>query len=277
MNRSKTSMWASSGALIGALVTTLAPSAASAHVANVTIKSNSGDVRVIGSSKATDIGGEGWRDVRRSRRADGNEEVVVRGLSDDIVVTIPAKAALTVKTRNARITVQGVRGAVRCRTVSGHVEIQGASSGADVKSVSGNVKLTNAAGAVQIRTISGHVSVAGGRPLSETRITTISGDIRLERVGPGSIRTTSGEVTVDGALGTGESAEIRSHSGDVQARLRTPRGVRYALHSFSGDLEVRGPKGTRRGEQSLEGTIGKGAARLRLSSFSGDIDLHLRP
>lgn len=247
---------------------------AAARPVRVKVRSISGQVQVTGSTKAKQVTGTGPIVIK-----DRGDEVKVVGTSSDdpVRLTVPAGVELEIKTRSGDISVSGVTGPVRLRTVSATLRIKGA-RGVDVKSVSGSVYLEQAHGRLRVKTVSGTVRATG--KLTEIDVTSVSGGITLDQLaGPGEVRTTSGEVKVTGTLGKGVKAKLRSHSGDITARLKVPAGAEYAMKTYSGDLELKpGSKAKvrRSEERRTEGTFGKGGASLNLSTFSGDITLHLR-
>jgi DUF4097 and DUF4098 domain-containing protein YvlB len=247
---------------------------AAARIERVKVRSLSGDVRVTGSTKAKRVTGTGPIVIKERG---GEVKVVGTDPDDPVTLTVPSGVELDVKTRSGDISISGVTGAVRVRSVSSRLRVKGA-RGVDVKSVSGSVRLEQVTGRLRVKTVSGTIRASG--KLSEIDVTTVSGSVTLDQLaGPGKVRTTSGEVKLSGTLGKGARARIRSHSGHVTARLRVPAGAEYAMRSYSGDLELKpGSKAkTRRiEERRAEGAVGKGGASLELSTFSGDITLHLR-
>lgn len=253
----------------------LASSAAGAPAPKVTIRGVSGEITVTGSASARQVTGSG----RIERDGD---EVEVRGSmpQDDLVVTVPAGAEVTAKTASGRIRVTGVKGSVTCKTANGDVTVEGAGRGkVTVKSVSGRVRVSGASGELVIKTVSGDVK-ALGRPTA-VKITSVSGKVELDRLtGKGGVvKTTSGRVSLRGALAADGRVKVRSHSGHVSVSLAVPQGARYDLRSFSGSVALaRTAKGAPASLGSrAEGSVGKGRARIKLATFSGNITLRLRP
>jgi DUF4097 and DUF4098 domain-containing protein YvlB len=120
---------------------------------------------------------------------------------------------------------------VRARVPHGSgVKLQGAS--ADMH-VDGRIR------SLETQTASGDLTLRG-EVEGEAAIKTVSGDVRLDRVG-GSLRATSvsGDVRVDAV---GGSVQTKSVSGDI--RIGSARGGEATLQSVSGDIELGVAAGT---------------------------------
>jgi hypothetical protein len=145
------------------------------------------------------------------------------------------------------------------RSVSGDVTVRG--SGKPVRlrvsSVSGNLDLTNTAGTLDMVTVSGDASVHGR-------------DQRRSR--PHHVRhaRSARKLTRDGRV------DVEGVSGDIILRLSAPGGLSTEIESFSGDIKVAwrttwsGSASTAR--QAAEHPHGRGGARVRAKTLSGDID-----
>lgn len=239
----------------------------------VVIRTASGDITVIGSASAKEVTGGGR--IERS-----GAEVRVRGaLHEALTVTVPTSYEVSARSASGRIKIIGVVGVVSGKTANGDVIVERAGRGqVTVKSVSGAVRVSGLKGGLRVKTVSGDVLATG--QLKDVDITSVSGTIRIDRLsaGGGAVRTTSGKVTVKGSLASRGKVRIRSHSGPVEVDLSAPKGARYELRSFSGRMRVaRGRGALVDAGKRAEGAVGKGLARIKLSTFSGDIMLRLRP
>jgi DUF4097 and DUF4098 domain-containing protein YvlB len=89
------------------------------------------------------------------------------------------------------------------------------------------------------------------------------------------IRTSSGDVTVDGNPGANNYWDFHTVSGDVALQVPTEASFRLFARSSSGDIEASIPvtmEGTS-GKHEFQARIGDGKARVEVTSSSGEISL----
>jgi DUF4097 and DUF4098 domain-containing protein YvlB len=109
-------------------------------------------------------------------------------------------------------------------------------------------------------------------------VTSVSGDLLLDVASVTTVRTrtTSGDLSLRGALARDGSVEAETISGDVTVRVKPQAGFNYEATSFSGTIgncfgrhaentSTHGP-GSR-----LNGSTGDGRGRVRVKSMSGDV------
>jgi DUF4097 and DUF4098 domain-containing protein YvlB len=146
------------------------------------------------------------------------------------------------------------------------------------KTVSGDLRLKGESepGDVRISSVSGDIYLDRGG--GDVEATSVSGDMLLDVASVTSVRTrtTSGDMSLRGALARDGSVEAETISGDVTVRVKPQAGFQYEATSFSGTIgncfgrhaentSAHGP-GTR-----LNGTAGEGHGRVRVKSMSGDV------
>jgi DUF4097 and DUF4098 domain-containing protein YvlB len=139
------------------------------------------------------------------------------------------------------------------------------------------VKLPSAV-EISAGSVSGNVSVVGAQGV--VRASSVSGDVRLERLRASSVRASSvsGEVSamIEALTGSG-SLSFRSVSGDVVLEL--PRGLDadLSMSSVSGQLDsdFQMTLGGRMSRRRIEARIGKGGRDLDISTVSGDVRLRM--
>lgn len=229
-----------------------------------TIDPNSQELEVSGSAESLRI------EVRHERNTRS-------GFRGSLEIRVPRGARVSVGAVSGDVEVDGVSGSVRASTVSGDLTVTGSPSLVQVNTVSGAIRLDTASDDIDLNTVSGRATVNGaGRRLEAT---VVSGALVVTAVRPmESVRVSSvsARVEVHGALSSAARVEVQSHSGAV--RLRVPRDTpaHYEIETFSGDIENRltsdEPRRPRFGPgRFLDFTVGDGAARVEIQSFSGRV------
>jgi len=254
----------------------------------VWITNTSGSVRVIGWDRAeVEVKAELGAGVKRldilEEGGDVRIEVVLptfdgRNGSADLVVRIPLKSQLEVTVVSATIKVSGVGGRTRLKSVSGDMVASLVSTEVEMQSVSGEVVLDGggATGNAQLKAVSGDVSVRGFSGSLDAA--SVSGDlvINMDQLRDLHLRSTSGDVVARGELQADTRIEAESVSGDVKLELPAVAGFVTDIETFSGDIGGCFAKQVTRASEHGPGkrlyvTQGKGGARIRVKSFSGDV------
>jgi DUF4097 and DUF4098 domain-containing protein YvlB len=202
---------------------------------DVTATTNSGNVKLdkIGG-RATARAMSGWISI-----ADIGGDVQADTLSDSITVT-------------------NARGRVNANAVSGNVTLRNVGEGARAVSVSGSVDLSDVKGRIEAATTSGWI-----------RLTNVdSRDV--------SAKAVSGDVRFTGKLHEDGHYEFESFSSNVILFLPPDSQFRLSARSHSGSINTEFPltlgQGTRTAERGfISGTVGKGGAEVRASTFSGNV------
>ncbi len=254
----------------------------------VWITNTSGSVRVIGWDRAeVEVKAELGAGVKRldviEEEGDVRIEVVlpafgVRSGSADLVVRVPQASQLEVTVVSATIKVSDVAGSTRLKSVSGDVVASLSSREVEMQSVSGELALDGGGvtGNAQLKAVSGDVSVkafAGSLDAAS-----VSGDlvVNMSQLRDLRLRSTSGDVVARGTLQADGRIEAESVSGDVKLELPAVAGFVTDIETFSGDIGgCFASQVTRASEHGpgmrLYVTKGKGDARIRVKSFSGDV------
>lgn len=185
----------------------------------------------------------------------GKQSGMVRNVSIDYEITVPAKTQIEANSGSGDVRIHGVGGGVKAETGSGNIEasdisgyvsletgsgdIRGDLDNAhDVKAHtgSGNVRLGNVQGGLKAETGSGNIDVSG-QPSSPWKLETGSGDVTLN--------TGKAHYTVDAETGSGNV-----HSDPPM----TTHGTQERHH--------------------LTGDINGGGPTVRLETGSGNITIH---
>ena len=205
--------------------------------------------------------------------------------SVDYVISVPASAAVALKSVSGNIFVSNVRGEVRAEAVSGDVNIGGTPNVAVAKTVSGDVLARDIGTqtALVLSTVSGTV-IGSGLKVRALEAASVSGDVRItgsqvERLEANSV---SGNIEFDAPLAKGGRYEFTSHSGNVRILLTGNTGFELDADTFSGSVRsdvpvtLRSMGGTesreRRGSpRAIRGTYGDASAILSVRSHSGSV------
>ena len=197
---------------------------------------------------------------------------------------VPAGITLEAEGVSADIEVRGIRGDVEAASVSGDVELDVGSKNVKASSVSGDVTVQAPAVTARVESVSGDVTVRGVK--GEVRGETVSGnvEVRAQVARRVELKSVSGDLELEAELAADAMVEAETMSGDV--RLMVPRlpDVDIDLETYSGDIEpselLPGFTGRKRSDDEEAGREysrqGKGPGRVRLHSFSGDIEVKKR-
>lgn len=198
----------------------------------------------------------------------------------DLRISVPRVARIDADTVSADVSVADAAGAVRVNSVSGEVALRTRSRDLEASSVSGDVEVVGngADGRVEARSVSGDVRIQGVS--AEVQVESVSGNVDVQRskLTRLSMKSTSGDVAYAGGISGTGSFEFQTVSGDVKVALEGPRDATFDISTFSGGIDNGfGPKARRTSEYApgyeLRFTEGKGAARIRINTLSGEVDL----
>lgn len=229
-----------------------------------------------------------WRKDEVRIIADKNAVMEVQHIRDNVTIDVkrpgsrceiyvPEAAQVRVDAGSGRVKAGDIGGSVDIRTTSGDINVASAGDGLRCKTISGDIQAGLIVGGADLKTTSGDIRVDFVR--GAVRAGTLSGNIEIAafaRTDDVEIESISGNIKLKGELAAGGIYEVSSHSGNIEFAL--PAGSNFELRAdtFSGNIdsefEVRLSSG-KIDRRVLVGTAGKGGARLRLSSFSGNIRL----
>jgi DUF4097 and DUF4098 domain-containing protein YvlB len=216
-------------------------------------------------------------------------------VSVDYTVTVPATAAVDVKSVSGSLKLSNVQGAVRAESVSGDVITSSTPRLEVAKTVSGDVSLSGVTtdGDLSATSVSGSVS-AKGLKVRGLDLGSVSGNVTISDAACDRVegKTVSGNIEYAGSLVNAGRYNINSHSGTIRLLLTGSTGFELTANTFSGnvrsDLPVTlgGSSGSRDNSRddrrrlgpgrSIRGTFGDGSASLTVRTFSGDIVIERR-
>ena len=254
----------------------------------VEISNVAGTVKVRGTARSeVHVSGELGSAAKLEFTVDGDRTTIkvvlprssMRSGSTDLDIEVPAASALTVSTVSADTVVTNVQGALDLQSVSGNIELDAFDKDMKLRTVSGDLDVHGNRGAVVLNavTVSGNLEVKGVG--GEVNVSSVSGDLNLRMisVARSHVRTTSGDITLQGPLAKDARIDWESVSGDLTFNVGGTGDAEYDFATATGDISnCFGPKALSRrygsGEE-LKFTAGAGSASLRARSLSGDISL----
>ena len=199
-------------------------------------------------------------------------------------VKIPKESELNVSAVDADVTTNAMLGVQRLSAVSGNIAAELAGADVELKTVSGDLRLKGHGlpARLHVSSVSGDVHLEHGA--GELEASTVNGTliVSFDSARAVRVRTTSGDLRIEGKLTRGATLEASTVSGDLNVRTGADGGYAYEVSSFSGDItdcfSASPERASKYGPGSrLEGTRGEGTGRLRLKTMSGDVQLCDRP
>lgn len=190
---------------------------------------------------------------------------------------VPRNAEMKIEVVSADVALSGVAGrALDVNSVSGKLRLDSDAKEVEIDSVSGNIDLTGKAERGHLETVSGNVRARGLG--GQIKFETVSGDIDAEN---GDYRemsagTVSGDINLRGKPAKDARIDVETMSGDVHLYLPSEVSAHLRVTTFSGSIrsdfgkvkeEDHGPG------SSLDATVGDGASRVNLQTFSGDVEV----
>ncbi|MFC1544305.1 DUF4097 domain-containing protein [Gemmatimonadota bacterium] len=202
----------------------------------------------------------------------------VATLETSWTVTIPVQNIIEVHTGRGRTELQGT-GAARLESTSGDLTARDLRGDLAAGSVSGNILVDGCNGNTDVNTVSGDITIE--RAAGVVRATCISGNILIRETLSGNVRVsnTGGSITYEGAVQTGGTYTLGSHSGNILFITDGDVGFSAQLSTFSGsiftplDFTLTGSRTSRR---SLAGYLGGSEASVTLTAYSGDLTIRRR-
>jgi DUF4097 and DUF4098 domain-containing protein YvlB len=145
--------------------------------------------------------------------------------------------------------------------------------------VEGTVMLERSSGRLRLRSVEEAVHVAQVNAES-LQIDITIGSIHQDHVAARSVdvRTTEGDISFSGALSPAGSYRLATHDGDLTVTLAGSVDAVVSVSTFEGEFLPEMPITLERfsGGKELSFTMGRGGARLTLTTFDGDIVLRQR-
>ncbi len=192
----------------------------------------------------------------------------------ELILAVPENSGLHVRSVSAPIEITRVFGAMELHSVSGDLQLHSAAPEIQARTVSGAISVEIEGGSLDAKSVSGPIQLRSGR---------------LDRL---ELNSLSGALTVRSAFAPSGRFELSTHSGAIELTL--PPGARVNVLAKTHSGRLRGPfdadikrtplppgsAGNRGPVVPLPPMIqkaryGGGGAQVRLSSFSGAIQLKI--
>lgn len=200
--------------------------------------------------------------------------------SSDLDIRIPEGSELSVMGVSTDITVEGVHGVQNLQTVSGEIEATVFEADLEARTVSGDVEIRGHHNAtlVTIMTVSGDADITdiGG----EVEASAVSGDLTIEadvltRV---RLRTTNGDITIQGALAIGGRLDGETVNGDVEIMLADISNLSVDVETFNGDIDhcfdAEVERKSRYGPgRTMRWSRGDADRSVRVKTLNGDVEI----
>ncbi|HVF39434.1 MAG TPA: DUF4097 family beta strand repeat-containing protein [Gemmatimonadaceae bacterium] len=195
----------------------------------------------------------------------------------DLVINVPARAKVWVKTATADIDVSGVSGSLDLYVVGGKIRITGSPADVNAEAIDGEIRINGSPAWVRAKSASGLVSLRGNS--GDVTLSTVSGAINFEgKTERGKFETVSGNISYAGTFERGGVVNFDTHSGEIE--LSVP-------HLISADFDIvsiAGPITNRlNSSKPIKGRYGKGSelsmsnsdggTRIAIRSFKGPVTL----
>jgi DUF4097 and DUF4098 domain-containing protein YvlB len=202
--------------------------------------------------------------------------------SEDIELLVPRSMKVIVRGAATDVDVLDINGDVEVSVISGDVALRAVGGRAIVETVSGNIEVVGGVGDFRATSVSGEISARLVR--GDIDVNTVSGEVVLSAVKARrvSVKASAGGITFDSALPDDAEWELTAHSGDIQLQLPANASGQLEVSTFNGDvsggamtLMPSSGQSSQRGGRAVQRFEfgGGGTARIRASTFNGDISI----
>ncbi|MGH7469426.1 MAG: hypothetical protein ACRENP_15860 [Longimicrobiales bacterium] len=147
-----------------------------------------------------------------------------RAQPSQLIVRVPRRSQLWIKTQTANVVVSGFEGGLDVATVAGAVEVTGRPREVYIESMGGAANLVIESRSARIKTGTGQITLRGN--IDDATVSTVSGAVLADdvRVRTGHFESVDGAIRFSGDLLEPASLEFINHSGDIELAL-SPRSL----------------------------------------------------
>ena len=248
-----------------------------------------GSVRVIGWNKdtvaisgTTSLGerfflAAGERGMKLGIESD--DERTVRG--SHLVVHVPERARVWVKSASAEIDVRDVRGGLDLYSVGADIRVSGSPRQLNAEAMDGGITIDGSPGWLRAKTASGAITLRGTS--DDVALSSVSGALAVTS-GPltrGRFETVTGDIHFAGTFDQRGTITFESHSGAIKLRLPSDVAAEFDVTNITGTIDnglsraTPGAGNDGRG-RTLSFATRPGAAQVTIRSFKGPVILRRR-
>ena len=191
----------------------------------LTITARSGSIVVRTAS------GPGIEATGAKVKLEGDGSTRIEGGSQKIDVVCPEGTDLILGTSSGKVSLEGPLGDVRITGSSGSMRVEQARS-LDLRVRSGSVEIGAVAGHCRVVAVSGRIEVDRAGSID---LTGVSGTVAVGSAGGGTVRTTSGRVSV--GLDRPADLEVKGISGTMEIDVARGIAPELRLHTVSGRIK----------------------------------------
>lgn len=192
-------------------------------------------------------------------------------------IKVPRQAELDIEVVSAEVAVSGNAGrSLEIDSVSGKIRVDSTATEVNVSGISGSIELIGRGERVHAETVSGEISSRSAA--DRLKFETVSGSINVETAEYRELNASSvsGDISLRGKPAADARLDSETMSGEVRVRFPAEVSAHIEAETFSG--RIRSDFGTVKEPEhgpgrSLDTTVGSGSARLRIETFSGDIEI----
>lgn len=233
----------------------------------IEIVANTSDVSVVANQAGEiqlPLSGVDCRKLGNVVRVEATEATAV--LSIVVPTWMPLKVA-----GSGSVRVQGILASIDIESTLGDIWIRGGRDHIVARTVHGSVDVADARGEIDLQ--AQHRPVALARSSGNVRIVNVTGETTLTDVQSSRLEASAvtGEIRCRCIPGPSAQWELRTHTGAVRVVLADTVGAVVTLDAppNASRVDFPGAKAQRLDQRQLVVVLGKGGARIRLSSFSG--------
>jgi DUF4097 and DUF4098 domain-containing protein YvlB len=221
----------------------------------------------------------------------GKDSSWLKNVSIDYEIEVPHETEIDAGVASGGITIDQVRGPVKCSSASGYVHVYRIERDTQLNAASGAIDVSGIGGFLRVSTASGSVNIANVK--GEVKASAASGSIEIENPGDrveasnasGSVRITganndvrahviSGPINITGNPSGNRLWELKTVSGSVDIRVPANSSFLLSADATSGNIRTNIPVMIEeQGKHSLRAHVGDSRGRIEVHTVSGGINV----